>query len=124
MPDIKIHRDHSLGLAKARKVAWQWAEEVEKNFDMECTVVEGEYSDTVQFKRSGPAHAAALRARAPDAICDAISADYGHRSRHETLLAEIVPVIDGIDTHQAPEGLDGPQRRPVDRLSFPGAATA
>ena len=27
MPDIKIHRDHSLGLAKARKIAWQWAEE-------------------------------------------------------------------------------------------------
>jgi hypothetical protein len=28
MPDIKIHREHSLGLAKARKIAWQWAEEV------------------------------------------------------------------------------------------------
>ncbi|HVK32161.1 MAG TPA: polyhydroxyalkanoic acid system family protein [Burkholderiaceae bacterium] len=53
MPDIKIHRDHSLGLAKARKVAWQWAEEVEKKFDMACTVVEGEYSDTVQFTRTG-----------------------------------------------------------------------
>jgi len=53
MPDIKIHREHSLGLAKARKVAWQWAEEVEKQFDMECTVVEGEFSDTVQFTRTG-----------------------------------------------------------------------
>jgi putative polyhydroxyalkanoate system protein len=53
MPDINIHRDHSLGLAKARKVAWQWAEEVEKKFDMECTVVEGEFSDTVEFTRSG-----------------------------------------------------------------------
>jgi putative polyhydroxyalkanoate system protein len=53
MPDIKIRRDHSLGLAKARKVAWQWAEEVEKKFDMQCTVVEGEFSDTVQFTRSG-----------------------------------------------------------------------
>ncbi len=53
MPDIRIHRDHTLGLAKARKVAWQWAEEVEKKFDMECTVLEGETSDTVQFKRSG-----------------------------------------------------------------------
>jgi putative polyhydroxyalkanoate system protein len=55
MPDIKIRREHSLGLPKARKVAWQWAEEVEKKFDMECTVVEGEYSDTVQFKRTGVA---------------------------------------------------------------------
>ena len=53
MPDIKIHREHGLGLAKARKVAWQWAEEVEKKFDMECTVLEGETSDTVEFTRSG-----------------------------------------------------------------------
>ena len=53
MPDIKIRREHSLGLAQARKVAWQWAEEVEKQFDMECTVVEGETSDTVQFTRTG-----------------------------------------------------------------------
>jgi putative polyhydroxyalkanoate system protein len=53
MADIKIHRSHSLGLAKARKVAWQWAEEVEKKFDMECSVLEGETSDTVEFTRSG-----------------------------------------------------------------------
>ena len=53
MPDIKIHRDHSLGLAKARKIAWQWAEEVEKKFDMECTVIEGDFSDTVEFTRTG-----------------------------------------------------------------------
>jgi len=53
MPDIHIHRDHQLGLAKARKVAWQWAEEVEANFDMACTVLEGETSDTVEFTRSG-----------------------------------------------------------------------
>jgi putative polyhydroxyalkanoate system protein len=51
--DIQIHRDHSLGLAQARKIAWQWAEEVENKFDMECTVVEGETSDTVEFKRTG-----------------------------------------------------------------------
>ncbi|NRF66648.1 polyhydroxyalkanoic acid system family protein [Aquincola sp. S2] len=53
MPDIRIHRDHQLGLAKARKIAWQWAEQVEQKFDMECTVLEGEYSDTVEFTRSG-----------------------------------------------------------------------
>jgi len=53
MPDINIHRDHSLGLAKARKIAWQWAEEVEAKFDMECTVTEGQTSDTVEFTRSG-----------------------------------------------------------------------
>ena len=53
MADINIHREHSLGLAKARKVAWQWAEDVEKKFDMSCTVLEGETSDTVEFKRAG-----------------------------------------------------------------------
>jgi len=51
--DIRIHREHSLGLAKARKIAWTWAEQVEKEFDMECTVVEGEACDTVEFTRSG-----------------------------------------------------------------------
>jgi putative polyhydroxyalkanoate system protein len=53
MADIRIHRDHQLGLAKARKVAWAWAEQVEQRFDMECTVIQGELSDTVEFKRTG-----------------------------------------------------------------------
>jgi len=53
VPDIRIHREHALGLPKARKVAWQWAEDVEKNFDMQCTVIEGDFSDTVEFTRSG-----------------------------------------------------------------------
>ena len=53
MSDIRIHRDHSLGLAKARKVAWAWAEKAEGEFGMECTVIEGKTSDTVEFKRSG-----------------------------------------------------------------------
>ncbi|OYV01644.1 MAG: polyhydroxyalkanoic acid synthase [Burkholderiales bacterium PBB5] len=53
MPDIRIHRAHTLGLAKAREVAWQWAEQAEQKFDMACTVLEGETSDTVEFTRSG-----------------------------------------------------------------------
>lgn len=53
MADIHIHRDHQLGLAKAREVAWAWAEQVEEKFDMACTVIEGETSDTVEFERSG-----------------------------------------------------------------------
>jgi putative polyhydroxyalkanoate system protein len=51
--EIRIHREHDLGLAKAREIAWQWAEEVEQNFGMECTVIEGEFGDTVEFSRSG-----------------------------------------------------------------------
>ena len=31
-----------------------------------------------------------------DELVAAISADYGHRSRHETLLCEIAPAVDGI----------------------------
>ena len=53
MADIHIHRDHSLGLARARKIAWAWAEEVENKFDMQCSVIEGQTSDTVEFTRSG-----------------------------------------------------------------------
>jgi len=53
MADIRMRREHRLGLAKARKVAWHWAERVEKDFGMECSVIEGETSDTVEFTRSG-----------------------------------------------------------------------
>ena len=53
MPDIHIHRQHTLGLAKARKVAWEWAEHAEARFAMECTVIEGKISDTVTFIRAG-----------------------------------------------------------------------
>ena len=53
MAEIRIHREHHLGLSKARKVAWAWAEQVEKEFGMVCTVVEGETCDTVEFTRKG-----------------------------------------------------------------------
>jgi putative polyhydroxyalkanoate system protein len=53
MPDIKISREHTLGLAAARKVAYKWAEDCEKKLDMECTYEEGKTADEVQFKRSG-----------------------------------------------------------------------
>ena len=57
-----------------------------------------------------------------DALCDAISADYGHRSRHETLLAEIFPAVDGID-HVARHlrRWMKTQRRGVDLRNFMGA---
>ena len=57
-----------------------------------------------------------------DAICAAISADYGHRSRHETLLAEIFPVVDGIDhVIGRLRRWMKPQRRSVDLRNFLGA---
>jgi coniferyl-aldehyde dehydrogenase len=57
-----------------------------------------------------------------EAICAAISADYGHRSRHETLLAEIFPVVDGIDhVVKHLRRWMKPQRRGVDLRNFLGA---
>src|SRR4051794_40834832 len=53
MADIHIHRTHQLGLAKARKVAWKWAEDAERRLDMECTVIEADDRDVVEFKRAG-----------------------------------------------------------------------
>jgi putative polyhydroxyalkanoate system protein len=50
---IRIHREHQLGLERARKVAAEWAEHVEQQFGMRCAWIEGEYSDTVEFTRSG-----------------------------------------------------------------------
>ena len=34
-------------------MAWDWAEQVEQKFSMDCTVIEGKTSDTVEFTRSG-----------------------------------------------------------------------
>ena len=53
MADIHIHRTHHLGLARARKTAWQWAEAAEEKFGMACTVIEGKTSDVVEFTRAG-----------------------------------------------------------------------
>jgi putative polyhydroxyalkanoate system protein len=51
--DIHIVREHALGLAQARKLAYRWAEVAEAKLDMECTYAEGKVSDTVSFKRPG-----------------------------------------------------------------------
>lgn len=53
MPDIHVRRDHRLGLAKARKTAWTWAETAEQEFGMACTVIEGDDEDVVEFERAG-----------------------------------------------------------------------
>ncbi|MEO7159623.1 MAG: polyhydroxyalkanoic acid system family protein [Polaromonas sp.] len=53
MADIYIEREHALGLPEARKIAFQWAEQAEEEFGMECTYEEGHASDLVSFSRSG-----------------------------------------------------------------------
>jgi putative polyhydroxyalkanoate system protein len=53
MADLHIVRDHTLGLAKARKLAFKWAEQVEADFAMQCNYSEGKHEDEVDFVRTG-----------------------------------------------------------------------
>ena len=50
---MHILRKHALGFAKARRIAFDWAEQVEKEFGMQCTYEEGKSADLVRFTRSG-----------------------------------------------------------------------
>lgn len=55
-------------------------------------------------------------------IVDAVSQDYGNRSRHETLFAEVIAVTDGINATIKRLGKwMRHQRRHVDRTLYPGA---
>jgi len=53
MADLHLHRDHALGLARARQVALKWAEELERKLDMACTFIEGGERDVLEFRRAG-----------------------------------------------------------------------
>lgn len=53
MAHLHIHREHDLGLAGARKVAREWAQHVDQEFDMECIFEERPHGETVRFTRSG-----------------------------------------------------------------------
>ncbi len=55
MADLHIQRDHRLGFPAARKVAFQWAEQAEQEFGMECTYVEGDDVDEVSLSARGRA---------------------------------------------------------------------
>ena len=53
MADLHIVRPHALGLKAARKIAFDWAEQVERDLGMDCTYEEGRNADKVCFSRSG-----------------------------------------------------------------------
>lgn len=86
------------------------------------------------FLREGPPDAArrrqalarlggAVRAER-DAIVAAIAEDFGHRSRHETLLAEVMGSLEAIGhAERRVARWMRPRRRPLDRTKF-GFATA
>ncbi len=57
-----------------------------------------------------------------DGLVAAVNADYGNRSRHETLFTEIFPVIDGVDhVLKHLKKWMKPQKRAIDRRNFLGA---
>ncbi|QIL90243.1 aldehyde dehydrogenase family protein [Microbulbifer sp. SH-1] len=59
-----------------------------------------------------------------DELVQAVSRDYGNRSLHETLFAEIYPALDGIkDTIKRLKKWMKPQRRHIDFTAFPTSST-
>ncbi|WP_226668704.1 coniferyl aldehyde dehydrogenase [Microbulbifer aggregans] len=59
-----------------------------------------------------------------DEIVRAVNADYGNRSHHETLFAEIFPALDSIkDTIKRVKKWMKPQRRHIDFTAFPTSST-
>lgn len=53
MHDIHIERQHHLSLTDARKLAQQWQQSGESDWQLRCDYQRGEHMDTVHFKRSG-----------------------------------------------------------------------
>ena len=53
MPDIRIEREHGLGLVRARQLAQRWAEEAEQRLSVRCEIEEGRSEDVVRFSRPG-----------------------------------------------------------------------
>ena len=53
MADLHIVREHTLGMAAARQLALDWAEEMETEFRMRCTYQEGPQQDIVTFEGTG-----------------------------------------------------------------------
>ncbi len=53
MPELKIEREHTLGLDGARMVAERWREQAEKDWGMTCASEPGETLDRMRFERSG-----------------------------------------------------------------------
>ena len=53
MPELKIEREHTLGLDGARLVAERWREQAEQEWGMTCASEPGEALDRLRFERSG-----------------------------------------------------------------------
>ena len=99
MADLHIVRKHTLGLVKARKIAFDWAEQVERDFSMECTYEEGRSADTVRFTRSGVQGELQVTKDHFE-----LNARLGFLlgAFKERIEGEIVKLLDGLLPHDAP----------------------
>ncbi len=53
MPELRIRRDHDLGLPEARRIAQDWVHSAQEKLHMACTCHPGETMDRIAFTRSG-----------------------------------------------------------------------
>ncbi len=53
MPDIHIVRTHHLGLADARRIAQQWADDARRDYGIQCTQQTAQDGDTIHFQQAG-----------------------------------------------------------------------
>ena len=105
MAEIRIHRDHALGLKQAREIAWKWAEQVEQKFDMECTVLEGESAVDESMLTGEPVP---VTKRAGDTLIGATLNTHGslvmeaQKVGAETMLSQIVQMVAKAQRSKAP----------------------
>jgi putative polyhydroxyalkanoate system protein len=53
MPDLHIHRDHDLGLDRARAIARDWVSDAQARLGLTCTHEAGDAQDCIRFERPG-----------------------------------------------------------------------
>lgn len=99
MSHIHIHREHALGHAAARKVAFRWAEQAEEEFGLRCTYEEGRTHDTVHFERSGVTGTLQVR---PDAFELEAKLGFLLGAFKDRIEGEIVRNLDALLVAKAP----------------------
>lgn len=62
MPDLRIQREHALGLQRARDIASRWVDEAQSRFHISCECEPGDQGDTIRFQ--GPGVSGTLRVAA------------------------------------------------------------
>lgn len=119
MSRIHITREHSLGLADARRLAFRWAEVARQHLAMKCLYEEGEGADVLHFDRPG-AHGR-LRVTESEFVLDAKLGLLLGAFRHR-IQTEIVRNLDVLLAHEDPHAAfdEAVARRAARRSDSPG----